>query len=684
MTETGNAVLDGVKYMEINLCESNSRRYMVSAVIFIVVGIALICSCFIGFTFLDKSRAEQDSGEVIAYLTSLVGQYDDVKNSEKINDLMNLEDKTKELSRCVAAEAQMNSEFMDEYAAAQRLSGAAVLDENRRVLAQTLCDGDTFAMWCDVINTDNVIEIIKNPQKVYLNNIEKNGKKYDFAAVARTDAPGIVIAYMEKNPGSEGESGMTLQFMLDGLELKLNGAVVISDGDNILGSNRAEFIGKTDVEFAGLFSGSFYAKTAGLDKILFDGRVWYGKMQEAEDYEIYVIFPASEIFKTRNAVIGYAAAAYAIFCLIYLIRKRYKGLKRMQMLENRCKIIKAIGKTYNSGIQIDLRYNSIESVEVPVGFQDVFKENMNAAETLSYLINRYMAGPFKKEHLKYVDLSTVEERLKGQKYLSLSYQDIYGDWYDSFIIPQEYDENDRLRVILLISRNINEVKQRELGYKEEARLNAEKAERMNNDRAYFLRRMSHDIRTPVNGIRGIVGISRMYAGNEEKQEECRNKIIKSCEALLDIVNASDPESGAAAEKNTLNARESINGAVILLVEDDSMNMEISDFLLRSEGATVVKAWNGKEAVDAFASSEAGYFDVVLMDITMPVMNGLEAARRIRAMQRPDAKSVPIIAVTANAFTDDREESFKAGMNEHITKPADVDKLIATICKYINK
>ena len=117
----------------------------------------------------------------------------------------------------------------------------------------------------------------------------------------------------------------------------------------------------------------------------------------------------------------------------------------------------------------------------------------------------------------------------------------------------------------------------------------------------------------------------------------------------------------------------IRGVRVLLVEDNALNMEIAQFLLETAGAMVTRAWNGREAVDAFAASEPGSFDVILMDVMMPVMDGLEASRTIRAMARPDAGTVPIFAMTANAFYDDIRRSREAGMNEHLTKPLEAQR-----------
>ena len=112
------------------------------------------------------------------------------------------------------------------------------------------------------------------------------------------------------------------------------------------------------------------------------------------------------------------------------------------------------------------------------------------------------------------------------------------------------------------------------------------------------------------------------------------------------------------------------GLHILLAEDNELNMEIAEFMFQNEGAEVTKAWNGLEAVEIFEKSRLGEFDVILMDIMMPVMNGYNATKRIRSMDREDAKEIPIIAMTANAFTEDRIRAKEAGMDEHISKPVD--------------
>ena len=130
------------------------------------------------------------------------------------------------------------------------------------------------------------------------------------------------------------------------------------------------------------------------------------------------------------------------------------------------------------------------------------------------------------------------------------------------------------------------------------------------------------------------------------------------------------------------SEKSIKGMHVLLAEDNELNMEIAEFLLQNEGAEVTKAWNGQEIVELFRKSESGEFDVILMDIMMPIINGYEAAKRIRSLDREDAKKIPIIAMTANAFTEDRIRAKEAGMDEHVAKPIDVELLIKVIHKLV--
>ncbi len=153
------------------------------------------------------------------------------------------------------------------------------------------------------------------------------------------------------------------------------------------------------------------------------------------------------------------------------------------------------------------------------------------------------------------------------------------------------------------------------------------------------------------------------------------------------LNLGEPmdQAGAAAddgEKDAALATGGVEGLTILLVEDNSLNLEIAEFLLKEGGAHVVTAGNGQEAVEAFAAAEPFEFDAILMDVMMPVMGGYEATRAIRRMNRADAAVVPIIAMTANAFAEDRIAAKEAGMNEHLAKPLETRPVIQAISRCV--
>lgn len=148
---------------------------------------------------------------------------------------------------------------------------------------------------------------------------------------------------------------------------------------------------------------------------------------------------------------------------------------------------------------------------------------------------------------------------------------------------------------------------------------------------------------------------------------------------FDIAQA--PETGNA---ETAENEVSVQNLRILLVEDNELNMEIAQYLLEDAGAVVTKAFDGKQAVDLFAENPAGTFDVILMDVMMPVMNGIEATKAIRLMDRSDAQMIPIIAMTANAFDEDRQATRNAGMNAHLPKPLDGKEVLHVISKCSRK
>ncbi len=468
------------------------------------------------------------------------------------------------------------------------------------------------------------------------------------------------------------------------------------------------------------------------------------------------------------------------------------------------------------------------------------------------LAETIIAPEYQKKYVTFLDFSTLEERLEHNENLTEVFKDLNGVWFSAFLVPISYDEEGRIVDVLFACRNINDYMQKEEAYQEQLKKIARDAKIANAAKTSFLRRMSHDVRTPVNGIRGMAVLAEKSLGSPEKTEEYIQKIITSSdylqELLDDILRMNKLESGtmefeqkpfdlkkvlsdtaefiearakekklfftvdmkeiththvigsplhlrqvvqnilsnavkfnnpggsiavkcreisckdevvtieivcvdtgtgispefqphvfepftqetdsarskysgnglglavtkeiveqrggtitftskvgkgttfivtipfqmdlaAADVSKDLSAEGSIEGIKILLVEDNELNMEIAHCLLEESGAIITEAYNGRDAVEIFASSDPGTFDIILMDIMMPEMDGMEAARTIRKMKREDALTIPIFAMTANAFIDDISQSRAAGMNEHLTKPLDMEDVVGLIYQY---
>ena len=173
-------------------------------------------------------------------------------------------------------------------------------------------------------------------------------------------------------------------------------------------------------------------------------------------------------------------------------------------------------------------------------------------------------------------------------------------------------------------------------------------------------------------------VRKMIAGSGNHNVFICDECIELCSEIL------EEELGKQEEEETEEEETSIEGMKILLVEDNDLNLEVAQYILEDAGAEIIVARNGLESVELFEQSESDSFDVILMDVMMPVMDGLTATKRIRKLKRKDARTVPVIAMTANVFNEDIIAAKEAGMNEHIAKPLDFDKLIHTLAKYFLK
>ena len=514
-------------------------------------------------------------------------------------------------------------------------------------------------------------------------------------------------------------------------------------------------------------------------------------------------------------------------------------------------IISAIAKSYCSIYRIDVQKDFFEEISNDSEIHKLTGNRGSASEKLYQLCDTMVASEYRSLIRPFLDVSTLSARLKTEEYISTEYRMCDGSWHRMLFTVKKRDESGNVTHVLCTVRSISDSKRRE----EDLNFAAEAAKREAEMKTRFLATMSHDIRTPLNGIIGMVNMGNQYADDPQMQQKIREKVMESLKYLVSLVNdvldMNKLQSGdlkdqqllfdltevlqelnqiydeRAAKKGiryeidwkngtyshstlvgnpvylgrilsnimdnaikfsqsgsvlTLGVKEetldddranftfyckdqgvgmsedfiahafdmfsqesetsrsryegtglglaitkqlvdrmdgsielkskagvgttvivkipfkigtqdknsnlsdkpvslddySVEGIRALVVEDNELNMEIARCILEDSGMEVTCAVDGQEAVEIFEKSAPDYFGVIYMDIMMPRMNGLDAARTIREMKRRDARRVPIIAMSANSFAEDIINSRLAGMNVHLAKPLDAEKMIIAL------
>lgn len=825
----------------------------------IAVGLVLMIAAYLVFTAVDIRSLQRLSDDTLSFVSRHLTYYFEENSAHQTDSLINLSDKAFGLRRMLNEEDTVTRQDLEEYLSNQHLTGLILLDEKLTPVYDVSTNGLTVQDWQNELAAADAAEIAVSTQKNYLACTNKNGAHYEYAIVPLIKEPGALVVYHKLHV--EGPAVSLTELFAD-YTFKKNGVVVMIEDSMQDAAQDSIYTGsivssETDDDTTAFFACDFSERRFGLLRAEMNGHTWYGDTRCLNDYIVGVFFPYSEVFRQRTTILFSVLALYIIFMLLFFLIRRQMEDNNLRAINQQYRIIDAISSIFTSILMVDITTDTLEVVSIPDFLAGNKGKKLPARKALESWTQEYTAEADKEKHLKFVDFTTVQERLAGHSHIQLNYKlKKEGAWCQVIMIPKRWSKDGKIESVLLVTRDISKDIQHDLEVNRQLQETADDARRANAAKTDFLRRMSHDIRTPINGIRGMVEIGDHFPEDMEKQSECRRKILQASDFLLDLVNnvldMNKLESGEliledvpfdlrrvshevatiirpqAAERNVtlttsqlsathlnligsplytrqillnlagnaikynrpggtlavscteipvdgersnfrftiadtglgmseefqkhlfepfsqenVSGRSSytgtglglsitkeliekmggtisftskqgvgttfvvtlpfkidqsaaatpetvstethdLHGTRALLAEDNDLNREIADFILENEGIEVTNAIDGKQAVDLFADSAPGYFDVVLMDVMMPVMDGLEAAKRIRAMERSDAGTVPIFAMTANAFSDDVRLSQEAGMNEHLSKPLDSKLLIEKLQQYLRR
>lgn len=827
------------------------HRYANRLLVFLMLAVPIALLVF--FRQNDLKEISRLADENLAFMRTVCQRYDNYALGERTENLSDILYKADALAGMADTDDLHSSAYLQNFLEAQNLTGVVVTDDALAPVSRLDTTGaDAYALWEDFLKSESKREILKHRSKTYAGTVTVDGQEYLAAVVSRRDAKGLILCYTVMEHVSTDIYGTSLEKTLENNTFHKNPSIVITDGEQVLASNAAEPQAGTAVTDCPICeTGTEVWDADTLTRLHWGGTTWYGKRLAYENYYIYAFYPHGEVFSNMPLIISVAVAIYAIVCLLLLFMRYASEVKFRHRDRRQLNTIHAISSLFISTSILHLDSNTIEGITSTPRAQAILDETTDAQSVAKLLSERVIAPEYSAMYKDFLDFSTMPERLRGKTSISDICRDVSGKWFAIYLIPMEYAPDGSPRHVLFASRDINDFMQSEKEYQEKLRRAARDAETANAAKTSFLRRMSHDLRTPINGIRGMAAMAEQVPGTPEKAREYMDKILASSEYLQtileDVLRMSKLESGKIAQEKrpfdlqkiiddtaefiqeradesgvhceittealphtkvvgsplhlrqvmqnvlsnavkftpaggTIHAvcreaacdgktmqfefvctdtgigmteefqshifepftqedetarsafvgtglglpiakeildlyggtitvesakgkgstftvhlplqldetqrplppqeeKASIEGVRILIAEDNDINMEIAHYMLESRGAVITEAANGLEAVEKFRASAPGSFDVVLMDIMMPEMDGLAAARTIRAMDRPDAKTLPIFAMTANAFVDDINLSIGAGMNEHLSKPLNIDDVVAVICRY---
>ena len=703
----------------------------------VLLGICVTAVSLFCFFYIEKADAEKRMVEIVNYVKVQCSTYTHFNESSESKSLLRAVESARQMSTNIEMETenggQLNRDFLKENLQTLWVNGILVLDKNGKTDCEYSMDETLTREITEYLQKAIIMDFTGYEERSYAERINwEDGARIDIAACARKDVPGIVAIYYYTSPEFTRNYTLTIQKLLSGYSSQKDGTIIVANKGTVIASNDESLLGQDTADNEVVQAMKNHTDSQHIFHLKNEGTGCYGIMLKQRDYYIYAYLPDTEVFHNLPlSVLGVIFFYFLIFGLFLFWRYKANQAHQKQKLEEEEKykaelLIAAKKAEAANRAKTEFLQRMSHDIRTPIngicGMVDMADYYADDVEKQSeYRGKVKSASRLLLEMLNDVlDMSKLESGEVVLEEIPLNLGSIFEE---VLVVIEQMAADQNIRIIWeekeIIHRNLigspSHVKRILMNILS----NAVKYNKENGDIYISCREivseqpemMTMEFACRDTGIgmseafqkqifepfaQEDVGSRTKYAGTGlgmpitkklvekmggtisfESKEGAGTTFVVRIPFRIDTDRDSKVEAGEKTEA-------SIRGLHILLAEDNELNMEIAEFMLQNEGADVTKAWNGREAVEIFEKSRPDEFDIILMDIMMPVMNGYEASKMIHSMDREDAKTIPIIAMTANAFTEDKIRAKEAGMNEHIAKPVDGKLLVKIIHELVRK
>ena len=700
-----------------------------------LIGICVAVVSLFYFFHAEKEEAEKRMVEIVNYVKVQCSTYTHYNESSECKSLLRSIESARQMSTNINMEMEngghLSQEFLKENLQTLWVDGIIVLDAEGKTDCEYSTDESLANEITEYLQKDIIMDFAGYEERSYSERFAREDGSYiDIAACARKDAPGIVAIYYYTSPEFARNYTLTIQGLLNGYSIEKDGTIIVADDGIIVASNDESLLGQNTADSEVVQAMKKHTDSQHIYHLRKEGSGCYGIMLKQRDYYIYAYLPDTEVFHNLPlSVISVILLYFLVFSVFWFWTYRTNLAHRRQEFEKdekyKAELLAAAKKAeaaneakteFLQRMSHDIR-TPINGICGMVNMADHYADDME--KQTEYRTKVKEASNLLLELVNDVlDMSKLES---GEVVLEESPFNLSKIFEEVLVVIEQIAAEQNIRIVW----EKKEIKHRALigspRYVKRVMMNilsnAVKYNRENGQIHISCREIPSEQpeTTTMEFVCRDTGIGmteefQKYVFEPFAQEHTGSRtkftgtglgmpITKKLVEKMGGTITFESEKGVGTtfviqvpfkidmdadkrEEQTDVSENSIKGLHILLAEDNELNMEIAEFVLQNEGADVTKAWNGQEAVELFRNSKPGEFNVILMDIMMPVVNGYEATKMIRSLDREDAKKIPIIAMTANAFTEDRIKAKAAGMDEHIAKPVDVELLIKVIHKLV--